>query len=81
MYLFQVPQLTKDNFDNCSIRMKVFLGLQDECEVVEKGYKETQDETTPSSTQRDLLKDIRKKDNKLSLSSIKQWMKALLRRF
>ena len=44
--------------------MKALLGSQDAWEVVEKGYKEPRDETTISSTQRDLLKDMRKRDKK-----------------
>ena len=44
--------------------MKALLGSQDAWEVVEKGYKEPRGETTISSTQRDLLKDMRKRDKK-----------------
>ena len=44
--------------------MKAFLGSQDELEVIEKGYKEPQDESILSTNQKDILKDMRKKENK-----------------
>ena len=64
MYTFQVPQLTKDSYDNRSIKMKELLGSQDAWEVVEKGYKEPQDETTLSLNQKNILNDMRKRDKK-----------------
>ena len=44
--------------------MKEFLSSQDAREVLEKGYKEPQDETILSTTQRDLMKYMRKRDKK-----------------
>ncbi|PON48208.1 hypothetical protein PanWU01x14_238580 [Parasponia andersonii] len=44
--------------------MKVLLGAHDVWEVVEKGYEEPRDESTLSSTQKDSLKDSRKRDKK-----------------
>ncbi|XP_062103261.1 uncharacterized protein LOC133814295 [Humulus lupulus] len=40
MVPFQVPMLTKSNYDNWSIKMKALLGAQDVCKIVEKGHKE-----------------------------------------
>ena len=42
--------------------MKALLGAHDVWEVVEKGYDEVKDESAISSTQKDNLKDSRKKD-------------------
>ncbi|KAK6119274.1 hypothetical protein DH2020_046983 [Rehmannia glutinosa] len=61
---FQVPQLKGNDFENWSIKMKALLGAHDVWEVVEKGYEETKDESTLSSTEKDSLKDSRKKDKK-----------------
>ena len=44
--------------------MKALLGAHDVWEVVEKGYDEVKDELAISSTQKDNLKDARKKDKK-----------------
>ena len=64
IYFFQVPQFTKDIYKNWSIKMKALLSSQDAREVLEKGYKEPQDETILSTTQRDLMKYMRKRDKK-----------------
>ncbi|KAK6154900.1 hypothetical protein DH2020_009148 [Rehmannia glutinosa] len=61
---FQVPQLKGNDFENWSIKMKALLGAHDVWEIVEKGYEETKDESTLSSTEKDSLKDSRKKDKK-----------------
>ena len=55
IYLFQVPQLNTNNYDNWSITMKALLGLQDTWEVTEKCYKELQDETTLSLNEKDIF--------------------------
>ena len=60
----QVPSLQGRNFDNWTIKMKVLLGAHDVWEIVEKGNEEPRDEATLSSTQKDSLKDSRKRDKK-----------------
>ncbi|KAL5786504.1 hypothetical protein ACOSQ2_008896 [Xanthoceras sorbifolium] len=64
MASFQVPTLKNENYDNWSIKMKAFLGAHDVWEVIEKGYTELEDESTLSQTQKDSLKDSRKRDKK-----------------
>ncbi|KAK6144512.1 hypothetical protein DH2020_021332 [Rehmannia glutinosa] len=61
---FQVPMLNTSNYDNWSIKMKALLGAHEVWDIVEKGYVEPQDETTLSQTQKDNLKDSRKRDKK-----------------
>ena len=63
MIPFQVPMLTKSNYDNWSIKMKALLGAQDVWDIVEKGHKE-QDDVALSQAQRDALRDSRKRDKK-----------------
>ena len=50
---FQVPRLTKENFNNWCIRMKALLGSQDVWEIVNKGYMELENEASLNQTQRD----------------------------
>ena len=57
--------------------MKALLRAHDVWEMVEKGYKEPQDETSLSQEQKKTLKDSRK----LSSSSIKHLMMMRSRRF
>ncbi|KAK4269386.1 hypothetical protein QN277_022549 [Acacia crassicarpa] len=64
MVPFQVPMLTKSNYDNWSIKIKALLGSQDVWEMVEKGYNESQEGATLSQAQRDSLKDSRKREKK-----------------
>ncbi|XP_028230396.1 uncharacterized protein LOC114410641 [Glycine soja] len=61
---FQVPLLKGSTYDNWSIKMKAFLGEHDVWEMVGKGYKEPQDETSLSQAQKETLKDSRKRDKK-----------------
>ena len=61
---FQVPTLNNNNFDNWSIKMKALLGAHDVWEVIEKCYDEVKEKSAISSTQKDNLKDARKKDKK-----------------
>lgn len=44
--------------------MKALLGAHDVWDIVEKGYNEPQDDSTLSQTQKDGLKDSRKRDKK-----------------
>ncbi|XP_040960208.1 uncharacterized protein [Gossypium hirsutum] len=72
----QVPQLTKTNYGNWSIRMKALLGSQDCWEIVEKGYIEPGDAATEAALSNDAkkaLREARKKDQK-ALNSIFQGM-------
>ncbi|XP_020688719.2 uncharacterized protein LOC110104092 [Dendrobium catenatum] len=64
MIPFQVPTLNNSNYDNWSIKMKALLGAQDVWEMIEKGYKEPQDESSLSQAQKDSLRDSRKRDKK-----------------
>ena len=73
MCMFQVLQLNTNNCDNWSIKTNDLVGSQDVWEVVEKGYKKPQDETTLSPNQRDILKDMRKRD-RIALTVIHQAM-------
>ena len=59
-----VPSLNKSNYDNWGIKMKALLGSQDVWEIVEKGYKESENEGTLSQAQNDSLGDSRKRDKK-----------------
>ena len=61
---FQVPTLNNNNYDNWSIKMKALLGAHDVWDVIEKGYNEPQNEASLSQSEKDSLKDSRKKDKK-----------------
>ncbi|GAU10225.1 hypothetical protein TSUD_418740, partial [Trifolium subterraneum] len=60
----QVPMLTKSNYDNWSLRMVALLGAHDVWEIVEKGLVIPENEGTLSQTQKDSLRDSRKRDKK-----------------
>nr|AAG60131.1 lectin receptor kinase, putative [Arabidopsis thaliana] len=47
---FQVPVLTKSNYDNWSLRMKAILGAHDVWEIVEKGFIEPENEGLDEDT-------------------------------
>nr|KYP38574.1 Retrovirus-related Pol polyprotein from transposon TNT 1-94 [Cajanus cajan] len=61
---FQVPMLTKSNYDNWSLRMVALLGAHDVWEVVEKGHTEPENVESLSQAQKDSLRDSRKRDKK-----------------
>jgi len=52
------------SYEYWSIKMKALLGAHDVWDIVEKGYNEPQDDSTLSQTQKDGLKDSRKRDKK-----------------
>ncbi|XP_050908078.1 uncharacterized protein LOC127121669 [Lathyrus oleraceus] len=60
---FQMPMLTKNNYDKWSIKMKTLLGAQDVWDIIEKGFKE-QDEASLSQCVKETLKESRKRDKK-----------------
>lgn len=51
MIPFQMPCISKDNYNNWCIHMKAIFGSQDLWEVVDKGYKESKNEDYLSPTQ------------------------------
>ena len=61
MVPFQVPMLNKSNYDNWSIKMKT-LSVQDVWKIAEKDHTESNKEDSLSQTQRDNLRDSRKRD-------------------
>nr|GEZ12534.1 retrovirus-related Pol polyprotein from transposon TNT 1-94 [Tanacetum cinerariifolium] len=62
MNLFQFSGLTKDNYGSWCIRMKALLGSHDVWEIVEKGIKKVDDESSLSVAQRVELQKERKND-------------------
>ncbi|CAB87234.1 hypothetical protein [Arabidopsis thaliana] len=58
---FQVLVLTKSNL---SLQMKAILGAHDVWEIIEKGFIELENEGSLSQTQKDGLRDSRKRDKK-----------------
>ncbi|XP_050902024.1 uncharacterized protein LOC127109792 [Lathyrus oleraceus] len=60
---FQMPMLTKSNYENWSIKMKTLLGAQDVWNIIEKCFKE-QDEASLSQGVKETLKESRKRDKK-----------------
>ena len=64
MMSFQVPQLKGSKFDNWSIKMKALLGAHDVWDVVEKCFIVPENESTLTATQKENLKDLKKKENK-----------------
>ena len=61
---FSVPRLTKENYENWGIQMKVLLGSQDACDVIERGYDEPQGDVALTAAQRDALRELKKRDKK-----------------
>ena len=63
----QILKLTKTNYDNWSIQMKVLLGSQDLWELVENGYAEPESlaaEATLTAIQKNELNKVRKSGKK-----------------
>lgn len=58
-----MSMLTKNNYDNWSIKMKVLLGAQDVWDIVLKGFND-QDETSLSQGVKETLRESRKRDKK-----------------
>jgi len=56
--------LTKSNYDNWSLRMVALLGAHDVWEIIEKGHADPENEGSLSQTQKDSLRDSRKRDKK-----------------
>ena len=67
---FQVPQLTKDKFDNWCICMKALLGAHDVWDIVETGYVVLENPATLTQAQKDLFQNIKKKDQKTHISFV-----------
>ncbi|CAO2836221.1 unnamed protein product [Amaranthus hypochondriacus] len=62
----QVPQLSKDQYEDWCIKMKALFGSQDLWDVVSDGFEKPSDETIPSLTkeEKEELKEKQKKDQK-----------------
>ena len=56
--------LTKSNYDNWSLRIVTLLGAQDVWEIIEKDHVDAANEGSLSQTQKDSLRDTRKRDKK-----------------
>ena len=63
--LFQVPQLKGRKFDNWNIKIKTLLGAHDVWDVVEKGFIVPKSKATLIAAQKENLKDLKKKENKV----------------
>ncbi|XP_070030742.1 uncharacterized protein [Nicotiana sylvestris] len=59
---FQYPRLTKDNYEKWCLRMKVILGSQDVCEIVDRGYAKPDNEEALPQNKKEVLAKTRKKD-------------------
>ena len=57
-----LPKLTKSNYDNWSIQIKVLLGAQDVWELVETGFSEPANTAAWTAAQKKTLKETRAKD-------------------
>ncbi|XP_050895547.1 uncharacterized protein LOC127102188 [Lathyrus oleraceus] len=60
---FQMPMLTKNNYDNWSIKTKALLGAQDVWDIIEKGFNE-KDEASLNQGVKETLRESRKRDKK-----------------
>ncbi|KAL6130701.1 hypothetical protein ACLB2K_069080 [Fragaria x ananassa] len=60
----EVPQLTRKNYNRWSVTMIDLLHSHDLWEIVEKGFKEHEDENTLTLVQRQALNDSRKRDGR-----------------
>ncbi|XP_050875781.1 uncharacterized protein LOC127079444 [Lathyrus oleraceus] len=58
-----MPMLTKNNYDNWSIKMNALLGAQDVWDIIEKGFNE-QDEVSLSQGVKETLRESTKRDKK-----------------
>jgi hypothetical protein len=58
----QCPYLIKDNYKTWCIRIKAWLGFQDLCETVKKGFEKPIEKAKLTSTQREAVQKARRKD-------------------
>ena len=59
-----IPIFNGENYDYCSLKMKTLFQSQDLWDLVENGYEEPESVATLSSTQREALRENKKKDAK-----------------